>query len=1144
MADPQTTQNPETLPVTQPETTLGIAKIRDDIAKLKLDAIALETKRTDFEKNKKTLAKEEADKIKKEIDVEAKRIEAKKTELLTLIKQTKGELEVLKWSVETSVEKASLEALEKEIKEIKWENKNVFVKIRDRGVENPKTAIAATVGLGFLVRGIVRLFKKKKSETEDGEGKKETKKSKVRKWILGIWAWVVAIFGIGWLIDKFKGETVKPKEDQADDYDKLTAAEKEKYTTFWDKVNTMYGSMYQKEVDDGLVNDATLGKWYNSTDAKKYEWVVPFAMDKTYSTIHDMLREWAINRHIWKKDAEEYKAIIIWWGKDKLADLLWPTLMKIQSFSVLWWKPGADISEKIQEWLTSNADEACAELDMFFRQFIMVLTYLEEKRIQVRRQLTINAINAVGFNSKKLTGLDQEEQDDLIEDAMDDKERMKKNVDTLLKTEFDDQKINTIGATLTKYTIYDEKISEELTKEIKDLDTKRDDLLDYDEDSKTDILDRAETDIADGTLESGTKKDLGDCADRVLKDAINENGEWFMQKYFEPFAIACGMASAAREKFLEQSWGKEFLANFALTMQKYKDKFTTGTVTKEDVTNFKIIMTKYMAFKKEAVIAVHTMQNIGEDNPDRRSRYMNAYRAALVGFYEACTTADMPLFERVTNLCTGLVVAGTSLYLVGTLGKFVWKWKFARNTGKLMIKIWWAPAYGILKLSLRWIKRYGGKSLMSGRYRESKVRDSSDPDQLFRRAVMSGEISPKRAMKMVKNPKLKLKNAAGGNLQNIQELLVKFGAKDTEQANLILKYLDNPNTKKLILQKNKLATRGKEDRLKLNVWERSLRYEYEFAQDNLIKIKDIDAVIQANKSRNSGKVLESLLANVDEKSFTKLHGLIQSSNASWTGEIDALFVKMWSKLDVEKFGKLLGKNLDQFTTVADLQKLFSTIETGNLDSKWVSVIIRKRKDVEARLAKWEKLNDIVTQLNKNFIKKIVSSVPEVVKTLSADQKVVAKFIGDDIDELSTFIKGELPKQWGAPWSILELHYKNQLKRLEEFKLKISEFTAPELLSFKNLRKVKFTSTHIVELFELWETNTEIKRALTAWTDDIDELLTVLNREEPSIKKAWKQISKWLIEGLESLKKAKIGARVGDEIYNTIKSIFKFVAKVT
>jgi hypothetical protein len=97
-----------------------------------------------------------------------------------------------------------------------------------------------------------------------------------------------------------------------------------------------------------------------------------------------------------------------------------------------------------------------------------------------------------------------------------------------------------------------------------------------------------------------------------------------MQTYFTPIAIACGMDQAARAKYLEESGGKELLNNFALGLQKYKEKFTTGTATKEDIENFKTIVTRYMAFKKEVIIAVHTIQNIGEDNPDRISRAINA----------------------------------------------------------------------------------------------------------------------------------------------------------------------------------------------------------------------------------------------------------------------------------------------------------------------------------------------------------------------------------------------------------------------------------------------------------------------------------------------------------------------------------------
>lgn len=122
MTDPQTKQNPEILPQTisdeVSESDLGINKIKEDIAALKKDAQALEAKRADFEKNKNTLDKAASDQLKQEIDTEAKRIEAKKVALLTLLKQTKGELEALRGNVETTPERNQLDQLEKEIKEI------------------------------------------------------------------------------------------------------------------------------------------------------------------------------------------------------------------------------------------------------------------------------------------------------------------------------------------------------------------------------------------------------------------------------------------------------------------------------------------------------------------------------------------------------------------------------------------------------------------------------------------------------------------------------------------------------------------------------------------------------------------------------------------------------------------------------------------------------------------------------------------------------------------------------------------------------------------------------------------------------------------------------------------------------------------
>ena len=1206
---PEIPKTPETLP----QTSLGIDKLKADIAKLKQDAQVLESKRVDFEKNLKNLTKDEVEQLKQEIEAEALRIESTKQELLTLIKQTKWELQVLKWSVETSTEKSQLDSLEKEILGIQTKKQNILEKARERGKENPKTAIVATAGVGLLVRGVVSLFKKKKSKSETGEKKSEEwfRNHGIGK-VLKIWGIAVAwFFGIKWLYEKFKDDTLKDKEDLADDFDKLSAAEKMKYTTFGANVNSMYTGIYQKEIDDEIKNDAGLGTGYNSTDIKKYEGIVPYAMDKTYSNVGAMLTEWTVNRHIFKKDIAEYKELIGGFVKGELESLLLPSLMKIKSFSVLWIKPGKKLADKIIGWMDANPEEALKEMDLFFRQFIMVLTYLEEKKIQLRRLLVTKKINEIGYGSdkQKLTGLSEDDQKHLIEKALDDEQWMTTHINPTLWAEFDSQKIQTIESTLTKYGLYDGKISLELQEKIKNLDETRDDLLDYDESSKTDILDRAETDIADGKMEADNQKNLTECADDILDDAIDANGEWFMQRYFEPIAIACGMDQVMREKFLQESGGKAMLDNFALGMGKYKEKFATGTMTKEDVTNFKILVNKYLMFKKEIIVAIHTIQNLRSEDPDVVAKRLNVFWSPFKALY-ACCTETMPWLERTANFCRWMTGVGGFIRLVwGVLGK-----KGLARTGKLMFKVWGAIPYGIFKASMAWVKYTWGRMIFSGYYRERKILESSDPKQLLRRAVMTWEIDPKRAIKLADT--LWIENASSKKITTIEELLVKYWAKDTAQAELIVKYRDNANIKKIILKKSPTKNIQRYDRRKHNIMERSLKSEYDFLPTKLWQLKEIDAIIEANKTKKSWEVISYMLHKVDPKQFDKLHDVLK--NGWITGDIDAFFVKMWSKLDAKDFGKLMGKHLDQFTDAADIKQFLHTRESANLEAKNFGIMIRKWKEVQVRLARWEELPAILKQVGKNFARispeiKVIDDlaakkVAEFIRQkrspnlnnllqefepngkyakyaddfkaryraaandrqalqdldmelskrllrdgkkvedlleLTADQKAITKLIVGDIDDLKKFIATDLRKQPGFQANgVLDIHYKNQLKSLEEFRYKIKWFSAPELVSFKKLHKIKFTSRHIVELFELWESNAEIKRILSKNWAEIDELLDVIKHEEHTLETAGKKVSKSLLAWLEELKRIKNTAKVGDEVLDVIKTVFKFVAKAS
>ena len=1215
---------PELLKTSEPlpQSSLGIDQIKQDISLLKKDAEVLESKRADFEKIKNTLPKEEGEKLKQEIEAEAQRIEAKKQELLTLVKQTKWELEVLKWSVEISTEKSQLDSFEKEILDIQAKKSNMLERARERGKANPTKAIVATAWVGLLIWGVASLFKKKKEKKEKwSEGEEKGFRSHGIGKVLKIGGIAVAwFFGLKWLYEKFKGDTMKPPEDSANDFDKLSDAEKLTYNAFGSKVNEMYTGMYQKEIDDESRNDAGLWAGYNSTDLKKYEGVVPFAMDKTYSNVGDMITEWTVNRHIFKKNIAEYKELLGGFVKGELESLLLPSLMKIKSFSILWNKPWEKLADKIVGRLEANSDEAMKELDLFFRQFVMVLTYLEEKKIQLRRLLVIKKIDEVGYgkDKKKLTGLSEDDQEDLIQEAFDDEKWMESNIKPTIKSEFDSQKIQTIESTLLKYQLYDRKISPELQEKIKNLDETRDDLLDYDENSKTDVLDRAEMDIADGKMEKDNQNNLTKCAWDILDDAIDENGEWFMQKYFEPIAIACGMDAAAREKFLQESGGKAMLDNFALGMTKYKEKFAAGTMTKEDVTNFKILVNKYLMFKKEIIVAIHTLQNLHGDDPDAIGKRLNVFWSPFKALY-ACCTQNMPFLERTANFCRWMTGVGGIVYLIWgvALGK-----KGLARGGKLMIKIWWAIPYGVFKASMAGIKYAWGKMIFSGLYRERKILESSDSEKLFRRAVMTWEITKNRAIRV--NNKLKTKNLAvknldGSEITDIKQLLIRFWAKDEAEAKLMVNYLDNSNMRKILMKKTRLPNLVSGDRRRHTITERSLSYEYHFlnqgTSNNIIKLKEIDDIIQANSTKKSGEVISYMLHKVDPKQFDKLHNIIHTGWLSW--EIDALFVKIWSKLDTKDFGKLLGKHLDQFADANDIKQFFHTRESSNVEVKNVVIMVRKRKDIKVRLARGEQLPDILKQVGKNFArispeikviddlaaKKVAEFIrqkraaninnllvefepngkyakyaddfkaryrattnnPQVLQDLdmelskrllregkkvedilelTTDQKAITKLIVGDIDDLRKFITIELPKQPGFQTNgILDIHYKNQLKSLEEFRYKVKLFSPQELQSFQSLRKIKFTSLHIIELFELWKSNVAINQILNKSWAEIDELLSIIKSEEHTLETAGKKVSKSLIEWLEELKRIKWIARAGDEMIDVIKMVFKFVAKI-
>jgi hypothetical protein len=121
---------------------------------------------------------------------------------------------------------------------------------------------------------------------------------------------------------------------------------------------------------------------------------------------------------------------------------------------------------------------------------------------------------------------------------------------------------------------------------------------------------------------------------------------------------------------------------------------------------------------------------------------------------------------------------------------------------------------------------------------------------------------------------------------------------------------------------------------------------------------------------------------------------------------------------------------------------------------------------------------VVKQVSKNFVKKIISAAPEVVKNLSVEQKAIVALLDKDISDFTKFIEKDIKNmpQYG-PNSSMKIHYDTKLKKLEAFKLEIKTFTTEEVDAFNALRKLEFKSQHIIELLDLKKSNKAVENAL-------------------------------------------------------------------
>jgi len=862
---------------------------------------------------------------------------------------------------------------------------------------NKKTVLlwAWTLWVWLLIR---RWWKKRKERKEaeawwSTNSEKKEKKPWYKRWRWVGLIWVAWFFGAKWLLDYFSNKVEKTDDavDQVNNYEKLSEEQKMKYEKFWLMTNSFYDEIWKKEVNRWYTDENYLWKISEDIKLKKWEtperlaWVVPFCIDKDSKNISKFLSESDINMYLFSKNYKELKNKVKALSKDKLELFLWPFATKLQSFEAFGFRPWKSLWENIQDRLNDDEEERQKELNFFFRQYTKVLTYTNDRKNALEYKIAAESIKARWYDWESRP-TDKEEQLDMIKTALSDQERFEKEIKTNeTYNSFLSSNLLWVWSILESNWLFNWNISDVLSNSvIWPLDEESDDILQYDESSNMTIIDKWIVEI-DWWLSSWTKKDLIDTCNDLKDDMIDEFGTWFLQEYLERISYAGNMTESNKEVFLKETGLDKFADNYIKTMDGFREKIKNGTVTKEDLEQLKKVSSEYLAFKKELNLAIYTLTQIRDDNPDHLWRAINTGILLFNG-----------LAKSISNIFWWKGAFGDYMSIVVNVAIVWWVIYLVKHPGK--VAIW------TVNVAWKWITWVAGRPSLSYFGLRQKIKwlgSMADKRSFFQHYLFNWKINNKKRILRIADDMMWIR-------ANTIEDLLKHLWVPSDYVDQVRKYRRNKNLRKLMIRQN-IADHA---RIKDKLFRRRSTKIFNFNIEALKKIKAVDDISNANP--NFSKSINRLLKNMktlddldklkslitDQKFLTKIEKL----NFFQLKKISKAIGKTW--FTVEWIDSIINgsskiENIDiniqkQFNTIiddaiksteqaSDLSDNFATIRKTQLDNLKISNLTQT--DMEALIS-----------LHQKGIK--AQYLPDISSRVKVDLNLEKALMEWDFDEFS------------------------------------------------------------------------------------------------------------------------------------------------
>lgn len=864
---------------------------------------------------------------------------------------------------------------------------------------------------------------------------------KAIKWTW-IWWWIYYV--VHWvstgkwsLKDVFnwrKDAPVNSANHVYDNYIELMEDDPEKYREYeeiWTNINNMYDSIWDTErnyfwddsqivmweiwnrVEEGRLKKA---EGYEHVDAK---WLVPYSLDNFYGNVGDMLSHKWFNKYIKAKDIEGYKQKIIEFGAEWFNKIMVPFLSSFASFATFWIVSSDSAQEKMDKYLqhlNDHAEERQAELDLFFRQYMKVLTYMADKKNALALKEARKIISAKWEYDGDARPSDEDDQKDMLLEAINDKDWVEKNLKWTKYGTFMSSNILWACRILEDEELDDSEPTEELQEVIDDADEQTEKIIWWSFDNNAFTV--AEEKLSNWqTLGSSEITWLQKVADNVVEDLWDTTETSWMYDTFDYAFEALWLDEQAKQTMLAASGLDKCFTTMVWEIKELRTKVITNP-TKENVEELKNLVWEYTSMKKELAVAMYWMKE-AEENKDYLD-YVKQYGWALCTFFGHFWNSLKKVFKLeawvwdIFNVFAWLTVSGGMLCLVwnATQKPLVRRvWRQAMNT--------WLLPVTLARLGL-W--RTGWWPAVASRINVIWSVDVGRAQNLLERGILDGTLNPRQVKRIVKkNPWMKYGALnAEASPETVYDAVVKkmfWDRLTDDEITLFRKY--NRKVKNLVhYDKSGIV----------NWWLRGWYTNLEVVGKNTVfkELKEFDDIMKNMPKGPQKRYMQSLLKKCGTAG--KLEEDLKFLNALWKNEA---FLKKLSTEDLKYLKKLKLSELRVLDEAGDLDRFVRWEKHLWELLNWVPRLNRQAEKVTRRMFN-ERITSEISKIEKTYWKNMWVIQKNTIARLNSLKK--ASHTDDEIKAFMTMMdNGFEPKYFSQIEKMFKLEYQSGKQIWKELK---------------------------------------------------------------------------------------------------------------